>query len=84
MSKCAVATYKRFIDAEVACPRASPLDERNQNDRRILGTDDFAAKRSALPGDLARVRHYQNLLQKHASSSQCLRTPWPQEAANES
>jgi putative transposase len=40
----AVAAYSRFIDEDVASPSASPLDERNSNDRRILGADDFVAK----------------------------------------
>ncbi len=39
---CAVAAYDHFIYADL--PISSPLAARNPNDRRILGSDDFAAK----------------------------------------
>jgi hypothetical protein len=40
----AIAAYARFVDENVNRPSASPLAERNSNDPRILGSDDFAAK----------------------------------------
>ena len=38
----AIAAYRRFMLA--GADRVSPLIERNPNDKRILGSDDFAAK----------------------------------------
>jgi putative transposase len=40
----AVTAYRRFIEAEVSSPGPSPLIERNPNDARILGSDEFIAK----------------------------------------
>jgi hypothetical protein len=39
----AILAYQRFIDADVDAPGPSPLAECNPNDRRILGSDEFAA-----------------------------------------
>lgn len=38
----AVAAYQRFVHADTAA--GSPLQERNPNDSRILGSDEFAAR----------------------------------------
>jgi putative transposase len=40
----AMGAYAQFIEANVQSTSGSPLDERNANDRRILGSDEFAAK----------------------------------------
>lgn len=40
----AIAAYTRFIDQNIVGPASSPLAERNPNDARILGSDDFAGK----------------------------------------
>lgn len=40
----AVAAYQRFLSEEIGGVLCSPLLECNSNDRRILGSDDFAAK----------------------------------------
>jgi putative transposase len=40
----AIGAYAQFIEANVDSTGGSPLDERNPNDRRILGSDDFAAR----------------------------------------
>jgi REP element-mobilizing transposase RayT len=40
----AVDGYRRFVDSGVGLPGCSPLRECNPSDRRILGSDDFAAK----------------------------------------
>jgi putative transposase len=40
----AVLAYQRFVDADVDAPGPSPLAECNPNDRRVLGSDEFAAK----------------------------------------
>jgi hypothetical protein len=39
----AVSAYKRFVNKR-GLAESSPLAERNPDDRRILGSDDFAAK----------------------------------------
>jgi putative transposase len=40
----AMLAYRRFIEADVSSPGPSPLEQCNPNDRRILGSDEFAAK----------------------------------------
>lgn len=40
----AIAAYARFVDENANQPATSPLAERNSNDSRILGSDDFAGK----------------------------------------
>jgi REP element-mobilizing transposase RayT len=40
----AIDSYRRFVDSNVGRPGRSPLSECNPSDRRILGSDDFAAK----------------------------------------
>jgi REP element-mobilizing transposase RayT len=40
----AIAAYARFVNDDLGQFASSPLSERNPNDSRILGSDDFAAK----------------------------------------
>jgi len=41
----AISAYQRFMTGDPGTnPDSSPLDECNDNDRRILGSDDFARK----------------------------------------
>jgi putative transposase len=41
----AVEAYRRFVKEDVSSPsRTSPLVQRNPNDKRIMGSDDFAAR----------------------------------------
>ncbi|HEY6640538.1 hypothetical protein [Povalibacter sp.] len=40
----AIAAHRRFVQDEIGHATASPFAECNPNDRRVLGSDDFAAK----------------------------------------
>jgi REP element-mobilizing transposase RayT len=40
----AIAAYARFVEEGLGNPSSSPLLERNPNDTRILGSDDFAGR----------------------------------------